>query len=127
MNKENETTNNSKPMAYDTLLGVVDWLITDNGYKQFKEKHEHPCTYKTLLQKRVESEQVCELNDRLSINIDVHEYDLGKSKYESYEVSIVAEKRGKWWKLSCYSLTRKEIANELKEVEETLIRLFNNA
>ena len=29
MNKENETTNNSKPMAYDTLLGVV----VENPYK----------------------------------------------------------------------------------------------
>jgi hypothetical protein len=27
MKKENETTNNSKPMAYDTLLGVVKCLF----------------------------------------------------------------------------------------------------
>jgi len=27
MKKENETTNNSKPMAYDTLLGVVHWDV----------------------------------------------------------------------------------------------------
>lgn len=40
MRKENETTNNRKPMAYDTLLGsVICWLFghkisetTDSGY-----------------------------------------------------------------------------------------------
>ena len=114
-------------MAYDTLLGVVNWLKNEQGYKEYKEQFEHPYTYKTLLQKRVDSEQVWECNDRLSININVAEFDLGDRKHESYEIEIVAEKRAKWWKLSCYSMTREEIASGLKEVEETLIRLFNNA
>ena len=114
-------------MTYDSVLGVVNWLKEEQGYKEYKEKFEHPYTYKTLLQKRVDSKHVCECNDRLSININVAEFDLGHTKHESYEVEIVAEKRAKWWKLSCYSMTRNEIASGLKDVEQTLIKLFNNA
>ena len=120
--KETET----KPELY-TLLGVVNWLKTEHNYKEYKENYEHPYTYKTSLQKRVESEAVCECNDKLSINIVVSEIDLGNKKHESYEIEIVAEKKSKWWKLSCYSMNRDEITSDLKDVEQTLVRLFNYA
>jgi hypothetical protein len=128
MKKEQNLDNsNDTQMGYDTLLGVVDWLKTEQGYKEYKETFKHPYKYKTLLQKRVDSECVCECNDKLSININVAEFDLGHTNHESYEIEIVAEKRAKWWKLSCYSMTRAEITSGLKDVEDTLIRLFNYA
>jgi hypothetical protein len=128
MKKEIKKQNNTETqIGYDTLLGVVNWLTTEQGYKEYKEKFEHPYKYKTLLQKRVDSECVCECNDKLSININVSEFDLGDRTHESYEIEIVAKKRAKWWKLSCYAMTRTEITRGLKYVEETLIRLFNEA
>ena len=118
----NNTEN--KPESY-TMLGVVNWLKTEHNYKEYKKEYEYPYKYKTLLQKHVESEAVCECNDRLSINIKVSELDLGDKTHESYEIEIVAEKRSKWWNLSCYSMNRGEITSDLKDVEQTLIRLFN--
>ncbi len=40
MNKENETTNNSKPMAYDTLLGTVIYLVQvcSGQYEDYRER-----------------------------------------------------------------------------------------
>ena len=108
------------------VLKVVDWLKIEHGYREYKQQNDSNFTYKTLLQKRVDSECVCECNDRLSITINVSLLYLSDSYYESYEIEIVAEKNKMWWKLSCYSMTRDEIKGRLKEVEETLVRLFNN-
>ena len=44
MKKENETSNNSKPMAYDTLLGIVDlngYTKHFYGYRKITESHTH--------------------------------------------------------------------------------------
>ena len=127
MNKQLDNKETKTKPELHTVLDVVNWLKTEHNYKEYKEKYEHPYTFKTLLQKRVESESVCELNDRLSINMVVSEIDLGDKTYENYVIEIVAEKRSKWWKLSCYSMNRKEVMSDLKDVEQTLVRLFNYA
>ena len=127
MNKQIGSKETETKSELYTVLGVVNWLKTEHDYKEYKEEYEHPYKYKTLLQKRVESEAVCECNDKLSINIKVSELDLGGRTHESYKIEIVAEKRSKWWNLSCYSMNRNEITSDLKDVEQTLVRLFNYA
>ena len=41
------------------------------------------------------------------------------------DVSITAEKKSKWWTLKAYSLTIDEVLNDIKEVEQDLIKMFN--
>ena len=114
----------------DTLPDFISWLKTEHGYKESKENYEYPYVYKSLLRKQVESEAVCELNDSLSINIRVTViadlYDSNGKDIEDYQIGITAEKRSKWWKLNCASLTRDEIMKDLKDIEQNLVRLFNN-
>ena len=55
-----------------------------------------------------------------------HEWDNQWKDIEDYQIEITAEKRSKWWSLNCVSLTRDEIMKDLKDVEQNLVRLFNN-
>lgn len=104
---------------------LLSWLKTEHNYRQYKQKYEHPYLFKTLLQKTVESKDVCETNDKLSIDISLSVFDIGHSTHKSIEIEIVAEKNNKWWKLSCYGLSVEEMKTDLLTMEETLINLFN--
>lgn len=91
-------------------------ILVDNGYKKCSGDYNGA----TLWQKRVDSERVCETNERLFIN--VWEY----SEFtHSFEVEITAEYKAKWWVLKVYSLGEEQLTNELQDIEQTLIKLFN--
>lgn len=77
-------------------------------------------SYKRLYQKRVDSINVCDTNERLYIN--VRQYNIDNRK--SYEVDITAEKNGSWWILKAYSINENEL-NKLPEIELKLIHIFN--
>lgn len=109
-----------------TQRDIINLLIDEHGYKEYEEEYSHPYLFKCLLQKRVNSDSVCETNNKLNIDINVSKMDLGSNVYESYDVKIVAEKNGLWWNLSCYSMNRGELLEKLTEVENTLIKLFNS-
>lgn len=91
------------------------------GYKYYKQPYEWPVTFSCLWQKRVDSDIVCETNDRLHINIYEFAYHEGKS---SFEVEITAERNGLWWKLKCYSLDEKGLEERLSDIEDVLVKMF---
>ena len=96
-------------------------FLKDKGYTPYPQRapgYEH----KTLWQKRIDNESVCETNDKLFINIS--EY-LFSGMDITFEVSITAEKNGVWWDLKCYSLNFYETENRLEEIENALIKMFN--
>lgn len=101
-----------------------DFLL-EKGFKEYPEKNiNYPYTQRCLYQKRVESESVCETNDRLSIN--VREYRILEASQSTYEVDIVAEKDGLWWELKAYSLNEAELVAKLDSIEDRLIKMFNS-
>lgn len=105
---------------------IIKYLKSEKGYKEFPQKKQYELLTKILLQKKVDSDSVCETNDSLSVDIHISKFELNNCSHEGYNVEIRAEKNGKWWTLNCYSLTRDEIANQISSIEETLIRLFNS-
>ncbi len=108
------------------MENTIKILKEKHGYKEYPQDIKRPeFSFQTLLQKKVESNAVCETNDSLSININVSKIENRNFKYEGYEIEIVAEKKSKWWKLSCYSLNKDEILSEIKQVETDLIAVFN--
>ena len=105
---------------------LTQWLQDVHRYVVFDTSFEHPYTFKTKLLKRVESESVCECNDKLSIYITVAQMDVIADVRSNFvDVSITAEKKSKWWTLKAYSLTIDEVLNDIKEVEQDLIKMFN--
>ena len=110
-------------MEYKSFFDIINWLVTEHGYKEFKEDYEYPYVYKSLLEKRIENESVCETNNKLYIHIRVAVFE---GTNGLFTVEIVAEKKSLWWNLSCYSLNSKEIQDNIEEVEQTLVKLFNS-
>ena len=83
---------------------------------------DHP---KYFFQKHVESESVCELNNKLFINVEISHFEIANNLHEYINVEIRAEKYGKWWILACYSLKFIELEKNIFEIENRLIKIFN--
>lgn len=101
--------------------------LEGKGYKQylspFKKRDHH--NSQMLFQKKVISDSVCDLNEKLSVNIDVSDILINDKLVLFIEASITAEKKSIWYELKAYSLTKKDLLNRLDEIEENLIRMFN--
>lgn len=105
---------------------LTKWLQNVHGYTVFDTSFEHPYTFKTKLSKRVESKSLCECNEKLSIYITVVKMNVGDGRfYNGVDVGITAEKKSKWWVLKAYSMGIDEVLNDIKEVEQDLIKMFN--
>lgn len=108
-----------------TIQELTDWLINEHKYVAYDTKFEYPYTFKTSLSRRVKSKSVCDCNDKLSVYVTASQLNLSDRLYDTIDVSITAEKNGKWWKLLSYSLNKEEVIKDLVSIEETLIKMFN--
>jgi hypothetical protein len=102
-------------------------LIKSKGYKEFKSGLYAD---RLCFQRRVESEVVCECNDRLHINIFCHPKDnilhLVPNANDSYEMQIVAENKSVWYDLKAYGLSEDDISENIETLENNLIKMFNS-
>lgn len=108
-----------------TIQELTEWLVSEHKYTAYDTRFDYPYTFKTSLSKRVESESVCDCNDKLSIFITVSQIHINDILHESVDISITADKNSKWWVLKSYSLSKNEVIQDLLDVEKTLIKLFN--
>lgn len=104
-------------------------FLSNKGYKEYPVKPSDLnsfTTFKTLLQKSVDSKVLCECNDNLCIDVNISsQHFLSGTILDRAEISITAQRHNKWWNLKCYSLTPEEAIDQFDEVESTLIKLFN--
>ena len=97
--------------------------FTNEGYRKYKVHIEAPLTHKAHWQKKVDSAVVCELNEALHINI--YEWGFEFQDTLSYDISIVAQIKGDWYKLQAYSISSDTIDTKLKQFEDTLVKMIN--
>lgn len=108
------------------MISTVKALKHQHGYKEYPDKNVmYPVIHRTLLQKQVESDSVCELNGKLHININLTVMDVGGDIYKSYSVNMKAEKNDMWWNFECYAIQEEKVLLEITEIENKLIKLFN--
>lgn len=96
-------------------------LLATLGYKPYKQHFAWPYTHKLLWQKQVDSKVVCQLNDKLFVDILEYSFENEPCKYV---ISITAQKYNKWWDLQCYSLIEEDLHNELSVIEEKLVKIW---
>lgn len=106
----------------------IEEILLKRGYKEYDnvwEKDEHT-EYKRFFSKRVKSESVCDLNDKLTINVTCWKISLPNSAgTEQIDVSVIAEKDELWYDLKVYSILHSEFKERINEIEKTLVKLFN--
>lgn len=97
------------------------------GYKEFNYSFLKDYQ-KYFLQKRVESKSVCDVNDKLFINIiynDLKSIYLGSNLNNTFDIELMAEKNNQWYNLKCYGVNENELLDNLKRIEQNLINAFN--
>lgn len=99
-------------------------FLKENGYVYYSENYSHPYRYKNQYTKTVQSDSVCERNKCLMIFINEYMFDYPDS-FQTFEISIKAKKNELEWDLKCFSLNESELKEKLKEIESSLINLFN--
>ena len=93
---------------------LTQWLQDLHGYTVFDTSFEHPYTFKTKLSKRVESESVCECNDKLSIYITVAQMDVIADVRSNFVDVQYNSRKEKWWTLKVHYLPIDEVLNDIK-------------
>lgn len=109
----------------DTVTSAEEFLIK-RRYRKYPGRPEYPYMMKNLYEHRLtdlETNSVCETNDRLCIHINEYQF---KDSHPQYEVSIVAERHSLWWDLKAYSLNAEELVNKIESIENNLIAAFNS-
>lgn len=108
------------------MENTVEDLLTRRSYKKYPQRIDYPYIDRNLYQHALtdlETNAVCETNNRLFININ--EYMFVDCPYK-YEVDITAERHGIWWILKAYSFTAEELTKNIEFVENELIKMFNS-
>lgn len=91
--------------------------LTSLGYK-FSKQHDS-----NLYQRKIDTDFVCDLNDKLHFNIK--EYELPIVNTISYTIGICAEKKDIWYDLKIYSLNEEELMNNLEKLEKQLLTMWS--
>lgn len=103
---------------------VIKDFLEKNGYVYYRENYSHLYRYKNQYTKTVQNDSVCERNKCLTIFINEYMFDYTNS-FPTFEISIKAKKNELEWDLKCFSLNESEVKERLKEIESSLINLFN--
>jgi len=109
-------------LTKEYFISEMDKIAESNGYKKFTSRVDD---LGFIYQKRVESELVCSLNDKLHININPSYIEFNNdSIYAKFKMSIVAENKDIWYDLGVYGLDLSE-SDKIPMIEENLIIMFN--
>ncbi len=108
-------------------MNISEFLI-HNGYKLWNEEDKYKgCVLQ--FQKRVDSlypdAPLCNLNEKLFINVVVHILHHSSNTWTSCSVELVHENsREEWCDFKVYSLTDEQILSNLSAYEDKLIKLW---
>ncbi len=68
----------------------------------------------------------CECNGaKMQLVVNPYSHSLDGKTWESVEVDVTGECDGIWYKLTAYSLSPKEFAGRLDQIEASLVRAWN--
>lgn len=97
-------------------------FLESNGYRQYKTTETS-----THYQKRIDTDKypMCNLNDKLFINVTHHKIPISKTIYESFEINLCQENQdGDWCDLKIFSLPEEKLVN-LAHYETKLLEMWN--
>jgi hypothetical protein len=101
-----------------------EWLV-GNGFKIYANNDkDNLCDW--YAGRRAETDKECGCNDHPP-QIIVKPYIIAMNdgnRYKSVEVELVGEDYGLWWNFSVYSLSPKELMENLGMIEERLVKAW---
>lgn len=101
-------------------------FLEDRGYKFYKNYIDLDNKYDWYACKRTDSKRLCNCNEK-PVQIVVWPYHSvlpDNRVHKNVSVDISGEYRGIWWKLEAYSLSVKELMDNLGVIEESLIKAW---
>ncbi len=106
-------------------------FLTKAGYKLWKTE-EDEYGIKHLYQSRIdnrddfdESIPLCQCNDKLCINVDIHDWVVNGQAVNGAEIELCHENQpGEWTSTKIYSLTVDDLELKLHSLEAKLLRMW---
>jgi|WetSurMetagenome_2_1015567.scaffolds.fasta_scaffold610526_1 hypothetical protein len=94
-------------------------LLLKRGYKEYNSQK----TGARFFQKKFMGKVVCDCNDANFIDIEI--YDMRPViGCTMIQISLKAEKQGRWWDIKCYGLSEKELGKNIASLEKKIIKAF---
>lgn len=105
-------------------------FLESNGYKMWKQEAESGLITQHF-QKRIDNLHkyidvpVCECNDKVFVNIQYYDFDMGNHQTKSCQISLVHENKNQdWCDLKIYSISVDKMKEGLVGYEDKIIKLW---
>lgn len=106
-------------------------ILEKHGYRKWKTEPFGLNGYVEQWQKRVDTAEdfnypLCNLNDKLHIDVKFHSFSINGASYESYEMYICAENiDGDWCDIKIYSITQEQLEKNIEKYETKLLNMWS--